>query len=99
MTWHVKSTTTAKEGAYTYDVVQRLNDSRFPEDVDRDVSDIRSYIKMGVLGQAFQADEQVVLLQSGAIQGQGQLSQLVAAAGAEDARALLLGLSSQPSPS
>ncbi len=60
--WHVKSTTSASEGLYTYDVVQRLNDSRFPEDAGRDVSDIRAYIKMGVLGQAFQADEQVVLL-------------------------------------
>ena len=60
--WHVKSTTAAKEGLYTYDVVQRLNDSRFPEDAGRDVSDIRAYIKMGVLGQAFKAEEQVVLL-------------------------------------
>ena len=60
--WHVKSTTLAKEGLYTYDVVQRLNDSRFPDDSGRDVSDIRSYIKMGVLGQAFQADERVVVL-------------------------------------
>jgi MoxR-like ATPase len=60
--WHVKSTTVAKEGLYTYDVVQRLNDSRFPEDAGRDVSDLRAYIKMGVLGQALQADEQVVLL-------------------------------------
>ncbi len=60
--WHVKSTTLAKEGLYTYDVVQRLNDSRFPDDSERNVSDIRSYIKMGVLGQAFQADERVVVL-------------------------------------
>ncbi|MEC8193582.1 MAG: MoxR family ATPase [Myxococcota bacterium] len=60
--WHVKSTTLAKEGLYTYDVVQRLNDSRFPDDSGRNVSDIRSYIKMGVLGQAFQADERVVVL-------------------------------------
>ena len=51
------------------------------------------------LPEELEPDEQVVLLQSGAIQGQGQLSQLVAAAGAEDARALLLGLSSQASPS
>lgn len=62
LSWHVKSTTAAKEGLYTYDVVQRLNDSRFPDDAGRDVSDIRAYIKMGVLGQAFQADEQVVML-------------------------------------
>ena len=62
LSWHVKSSTAAQEGLYTYDVVQRLNDSRFPEDAGRDVSDIRSYIKMGVLGQAFTAEEQVVLL-------------------------------------
>jgi MoxR-like ATPase len=59
MTWHIKSTTKAIEGLYHYDVVQRLNDSRFG---DHDVSDIRSYIKLGVLGRAFTADEQVVLL-------------------------------------
>ena len=27
LTWHIKSTTSAKEGLYEYDVVQRLNDS------------------------------------------------------------------------
>ena len=59
LTWHVKSTTTAKEGLYTYDVVQRLNDSRFG---DADVSDIRRYIKQGVLGQAFSSEAPVVLL-------------------------------------
>jgi len=70
LTWHVKSTTTAKEGMYHYDVVQRLNDSRFagqdsmssPQGETVDVSDIRRYIKLGVLGQAFSADERVVLL-------------------------------------
>ena len=59
MTWHVKSSTTAMEGLYHYDVVQRLNDSRFG---DKDVSNIRDYIRMGVLGRAFRAEEQVVLL-------------------------------------
>jgi MoxR-like ATPase len=59
LTWHVKSTSTAQEGLYTYDVVQRLNDSRFG---DHDVSDIRRYIKLGVLGRAFRAAETVVLL-------------------------------------
>jgi MoxR-like ATPase len=62
LSWHVKSTTAAQEGLYTYDVVQRLNDSRFPDDAGRDVSDIRAYIKMGVLGQAFTASEPVVML-------------------------------------
>ena len=59
LTWHVKSTTKATEGLYTYDVVQRLNDSRFG---DRDTSDIRRYIRMGPLGQAFAADAPVVVL-------------------------------------
>jgi MoxR-like ATPase len=59
LTWHVKSTTKAIEGLYTYDVVQRLNDSRFG---DRDVSDIRKYIRLGPLGRAFAADAPVVVL-------------------------------------
>lgn len=59
LTWHIKSTTSAREGLYTYDVVARLNDARFGEG---DVRDIRRYIKMGVLGQAFTAPEQVVVL-------------------------------------
>ena len=62
MTWHVKSTTTAQEGLYHYDVVQRLNDARFAEVDGIDVSDIRRYIRMGVLGQAFRAEDDVVLL-------------------------------------
>ncbi len=59
LSWHIKSTTRAQDGLYHYDVVQRLNDSRFN---DRDVSDIRRYIKMGVLGQAFSAQSRVVVL-------------------------------------
>jgi len=57
--WNIKSTTKAQEGLYLYDTVQRLNDSRFG---DRDVSDIKQYIKLGKLGQAFVSPEQVVLL-------------------------------------
>jgi MoxR-like ATPase len=57
--WNIKSTTKAQEGLYVYDTVQRLNDSRFG---DRDVSDIKQYIKLGKLGQAFASPEQVVLL-------------------------------------
>ncbi len=59
LTWHVKSTTKAREGCYVYDAVQRLYDSRFQ---DKDVSDIRQYIKLGPLGQAFSAPDKVVLL-------------------------------------
>ena len=57
--WNIKSTTKAKDGLYVYDTVQRLNDARFK---DKDISDIRAYIKLGRLGQAFASDEQVVLL-------------------------------------
>ena len=58
-TWHVKSTSKAQDGLYVYDTVQRLNDSRFG---DRDVGDIRAYIKHGPLGRAFAAPDRVVLL-------------------------------------
>jgi MoxR-like ATPase len=57
--WNIKSSTKAQDGLYVYDTVQRLNDSRFG---DKDVSDIKQYIKLGKLGQAFVASEQVVLL-------------------------------------
>ncbi len=57
--WYIKSTTKAQEGLYVYDTVQRLNDSRFG---DKDISDIKQYIKLGKLGQAFASPEQVVLL-------------------------------------
>jgi MoxR-like ATPase len=57
--WNIKSTTKAQEGLYVYDTVQRLNDSRFG---DQAVADIKHYIKLGKLGQAFASPEQVVLL-------------------------------------
>ena len=59
LTWQVKSTTKAQDGLYHYDVVQRLNDSRFG---GGDVGSIRHYIKLGVLGRAFRSEERVVLL-------------------------------------
>jgi MoxR-like ATPase len=57
--WNIKSTTKARDGLYVYDTVQRLNDARFK---DKDISDIRQYIKLGKLGQSFITDDQVVLL-------------------------------------
>jgi MoxR-like ATPase len=57
--WNIKSTSKATDGLYVYDTVQRLNDSRFH---DKDVSDIRQYIKLGKLGEALRSEEQVVLL-------------------------------------
>lgn len=58
-TWHVKSTSKAQEGLYVYDAVQRLQDSRFG---DKDVSDIRQYIRFGGLGQGFLSEEPSVVL-------------------------------------
>jgi len=59
ISWHIKSTSKAADGLYVYDTVQRLNDSRFGTG---DVADIRRYIKLGPLGEAFAAKERRVLL-------------------------------------
>jgi MoxR-like ATPase len=57
--WHIKSTTKAQQGLYQYDAVSRLRDSQLG---DGKVSDIANYIKPGKLWEAFDSDEQVVLL-------------------------------------
>ena len=57
--WHIKSTTKAQQGLYEYDAVSRLRDSQLGGDK---VHDIANYIKPGKLWDAFDADEQVVLL-------------------------------------
>ena len=57
--WHIKSTTKAHQGLYEYDAVTRLRDSQLG---DERVKDIHNYIKKGKLWEAFESDEQVVLL-------------------------------------
>jgi len=57
--WHIKSTTKAQQGLYEYDAVSRLRDSQLGEER---VHDISNYIVKGKLWEAFDADEQVVLL-------------------------------------
>ena len=57
--WNIQSTTKAQEGLYVYDTIQRLYDGQFGEE---GVDDIARYIKLGKLGEAFDSDEQVVLL-------------------------------------
>ena len=57
--WHIKSTTKAQQGLYEYDAVSRLRDSQLG---DGRVKDISNYIVRGVLWQAFEAEEQTVLL-------------------------------------
>ncbi len=59
ITWNIKSTTKARDGLYTYDTVQRLNDSRFG---GGDVDSVEHYIKLGPLGRAFAAPKRLVLL-------------------------------------
>jgi MoxR-like ATPase len=58
---NVKSNMKAVDALYQYDTLTRLNDSRFA-DSGRDVSDIKNYIRMGKIGQAFTATDRVVLL-------------------------------------
>jgi MoxR-like ATPase len=58
---NVKSSMKLIEALYQYDTLTRLNDSRFG-DSKRDVSNIREYIRMGKIGQAFTAERRVVLL-------------------------------------
>ena len=57
--WNIKSTTKAQDGLYVYDTIQRLYDGQFGEE---GVDDIAHYIKLGKLGEAFDSEEQVVLL-------------------------------------
>jgi MoxR-like ATPase len=57
--WHIKSTTKAQQGLYEYDAVSRLRDSQLG---DPRVQDIRNYIVKGTLWEAFDCDEQPVLL-------------------------------------
>ncbi len=58
-TWQIKSTSTAMQGLYEYDAVSRLRDSQLN---NTDINNIDHYIKKGKLWEAFEADEQVVLL-------------------------------------
>ncbi|MBI3272026.1 MAG: MoxR family ATPase [Planctomycetes bacterium] len=58
---NVKSSMKLVDALYQYDTLTRLNDSRFG-DSKRNVAHIEEYIRMGKIGQAFTADERVVLL-------------------------------------
>ncbi|WP_422447965.1 AAA family ATPase [Endozoicomonas sp. ALB091] len=57
--WHIKSTTKAQQGLYEYDAVSRLRDSQLG---DERVHDISNYIVKGKLWEAFESDQQSVLL-------------------------------------
>jgi MoxR-like ATPase len=57
--WHIKSTSKAQQGLYEYDAVSRLRDSQLG---DEKVQDIANYIVRGPLWEAFESDEQTVVL-------------------------------------
>lgn len=59
ITWHIKSTTSAQQGLYEYDAVSRLRDSQLG---DEKVHDIANYIVKGKLWDAFESEQQVILL-------------------------------------
>ena len=57
--WHIKSTSKAQQGLYEYDAVSRLRDSQLG---DERVHDIGNYILKGRLWEAFDSQQQPVLL-------------------------------------
>jgi MoxR-like ATPase len=57
--WHIKSTTKAQHGLYEYDAVSRLRDSQLGE---ARVHDIANYIVKGRLWEAFDSEQQAVVL-------------------------------------
>lgn len=58
---NVKSSMKVIDALYQYDTLTRLNDSRFG-DSTRDVSNIKEYIKMSKIGQAFTSEKRSILL-------------------------------------
>ncbi|GJM22635.1 MAG: ATPase AAA [Planctomycetota bacterium] len=59
VSWHVKSTTKARQGLYEYDAVARLRDGQLGSER---VHDISNYIVRGKLWEAFEVDGGAVLL-------------------------------------
>ena len=66
--WHIKSTSRAHDGLYTYDTVSRLRDAQLAaigrlkgESISR-IDDPASYIRWGQLGRALQNKQRTVVL-------------------------------------
>lgn len=65
VSWYIKSTSRAKDGLYTYDAVRRLHDAQLVKagkESQTRVENIKDYIKMGALGEAFKKEERTVVL-------------------------------------
>jgi len=56
-TWHIKSTSKAREGLYRYDSVARLRDAHLPTDAGALSLDDDLYIRYGPLGEAIRSPE------------------------------------------
>ena len=65
--WHVKSTSRARDGLYTYDAVGRLRDAQLAnsgvdEDAAKRAKDPDAYVEWGPLGRAFRNEQTTVVL-------------------------------------
>lgn len=66
--WHVKSTSRAQDGLYTYDAVRRLHDVQLSharpddEELRKRIDDPLHYIDWGPLGKAFRNPQRTVVL-------------------------------------
>jgi MoxR-like ATPase len=60
--WHVKSTTRASDGLYTYDALERLRDAQIAAKLDTTDLNPARYIHIQPLGRAFQNNERTVML-------------------------------------
>jgi MoxR-like ATPase len=70
--WHIKSTSRARDGLYTYDAIGRLHDAQLaasgqlsPEDLTKLLKKLRDpsqYVHWGPLGRAFRNDRRTVVL-------------------------------------
>ena len=63
--WHIKSTSRARDGLYTYDAVRRLHDAQLAH-IDTEhkhkVENVSAYIRRGPLGKAFENEQRTVVL-------------------------------------
>lgn len=63
--WHIKSTSRARDGLYSYDAVRRLHDAqlvRMGKESKSKVDNLDNYIELGPLGRAFENPQRTVVL-------------------------------------
>ena len=62
MEWHIKSTTKAKDGLYTFNFVDRLRDAQIfkqlSDEMKESVMNAETYVEFGPLGRAFYFDQE-----------------------------------------